>query len=96
MTCIIVDTTCLLYLGDGGLFPTNAEIASAPYLYDWCVSDDDVFWGGSVIGKVIGHPLGDEGEIVLPAPVHADLDRGWLKTGGDLYRLGPHAEARHV
>ncbi|KQN75089.1 hypothetical protein [Devosia sp. Leaf64] len=89
MSCIIVDTTCLLYLGDGGLFPTDADIAAAPYLYNWSISDDE-FWGGSIIGKVIGHLLGDEDEIVLSPPTHADLDRRWLKTENDLYRLGPH------
>jgi len=92
MTCFIVDTTCLLYIGDGGFFPTDAELAAAPFLYDWSISDDNGFWGGSVIGQVVGHPLGDDGELVLPAPVHADLDRGWLKTENDIYRLGPHKD----
>lgn len=91
MACSISDTTLLIYLGDGGLYPTAAEISLAPFIDRWSI-DVLPFFGERVFGVVTCHPYVDDGPILTSPPVHADLDRGWLKTENTLYRLGTHAE----
>lgn len=83
------DKTLLLELGDGGLTPSTAEIAMAPFLDDWFIGDFALF-GLRVVGRCTGHPtLGDQ-VINTSTPMHADLDAGWLKTRNTLYKLGCH------
>jgi hypothetical protein len=87
---IVSDKTLLIHLGDGGLAPTAADLASAPYIDDWSV---DMFGRGfRVVGIVTGHPRLPDGPVATSSPVHADLDRGWLKTHSRFYRLGWHKD----
>lgn len=94
----ITDSYFLMYAGDGGLFPSDAEIAAAPFIYNWSIEKHD-FFGDSMVGKVVGHRYVEDGDVATTTPQHADLDRGWVRTRNTLYRLGPHRDlmgVRHV
>jgi hypothetical protein len=91
MSCSIYDTMNLLSLGDGGLNPSDAEIAAAPFIDNWSI-ETFALLGERVVGICVGHPLIPDGWINTSNPVHADLDRGWLKTRSRIYRLGTHRE----
>lgn len=88
MTNSIVDTMHLLALGAGEVNPTDADIPDAPYLDRWLI---DAY---RVTGYVTGHPVLPDGPVSTSRPMHADLNRHWLRTRNTLYRLGNHAGAR--
>lgn len=90
MICSISDKTHLLALGTGGLNPSDADIAAAPFLDRWYIANFS-WLGFRVIGEVVGHPVLPDGVINTSTPLCADLDRQWLHTRNTLYKLGTHA-----
>lgn len=87
---IVSDKTLLMHLGTGGLAPSAADLDAAPYIDDWSI---EAFGTGyRVCGIVTGHPRLPDGPVATSYPVYADLDGGWLRTFGRLYRLGRHAD----
>jgi hypothetical protein len=89
MICSISDKTHLLALGKGDITPTDDDLAAAPFLDNWHIGNFSLL-GYRVIGIVTGHPTIDDGDINTSTPLHADLDRGWLRTRSRFYRLGIH------
>ena len=77
-------------LGDGGLDPTDDELADAPLLQVWWLTVSLIHGDTIVCGVVSGHPRLRDGPVTTTPPFAADTRRGWMKTRNTLYRLGGH------
>lgn len=81
------DNAILAALGDGGLRPSDEDIAWAPVIEDWSILNEA---RPCLLGVVTNHPAVDDGPIVTTFVIAADISRGWVRTENTLYRLGDH------
>lgn len=77
----------LAAIGDGGLRPSDEDIAWAPLIELWSIINPD---RPCLLGKVTNHLVVEDGPIVTTVVQAADISRGWVRTENTLYRLGEH------
>lgn len=70
-----------------GHLPTKEDLADAPTLAGWALSDQTNNLV-CLVGWVTNHPLLEEGWITTSVLLAIDPERKWARTVSRLYRLG--------
>jgi hypothetical protein len=78
---------------NAGAGPTEADLASAPILFDWEPKLTQA-QEPAIRGVVRGHPAIPDGETLRAEILALDPDLSWIRTWTGYYRLGCEAEKR--